>query len=192
MRTWISRDFIGALSSYNGWRASLRRPGLILWTCSGTEFVLAATPKLHTLAATPNLQARWIIHVEVQRDADCFDVDGIVDVEWQPGEVIAPESYIRSVAPMLDRLYAWCVDVEVGRERPRKKVKIVPRPVRYVMGEGPHEAERIENDDGTITIRMFDGKIFGHGNSAKEAAQHLSEQLGRLAFLVRAHEGDRP
>jgi len=61
----------------------------------------------------------------------------------------------------------------------------------YILGAGPHTAERVENDDGTVTIRMFDGKIFGHGNTAKEAAQHLSDQLAWLAFLVRAHEGDR-
>lgn len=59
----------------------------------------------------------------------------------------------------------------------------------YFLGAGPHAAERVENGDGTVTIRMFDGKIAGHGNSAKDAAQHLSDQLREIARLVAAREG---
>ena len=63
---------------------------------------------------------------------------------------------------------------------------------RYFMGAGPHAAERIENTDGTVTIRMFDGEIFGHGNTAKDAAIHLADQLREVARLVEGHEGIRP
>jgi hypothetical protein len=60
----------------------------------------------------------------------------------------------------------------------------------YFLGAGPHAADRVENGDGTVTIRMFDGKIAGHGNSAKEAAQHLADQLQEIARLVRGREGE--
>jgi hypothetical protein len=65
----------------------------------------------------------------------------------------------------------------------------VRRITSYFLGAGPHAADRVENGDGTVTIRMFDGKIVGHGNSAKEAAQHLSDQLREIAGLVSAREG---
>ena len=63
---------------------------------------------------------------------------------------------------------------------------------RYIMGAGPHEATRVEHAAGTVEIRMFDDKIVGHGNSAREAAEHLADQLRRLADLVEGHEGLQP
>ena len=59
----------------------------------------------------------------------------------------------------------------------------------YFLGAGPHAATRVEHTAGTVEIRMFDGKIVGHGNSAAEAAVHLAEQLRTIAHLVEAHEG---
>ncbi len=61
----------------------------------------------------------------------------------------------------------------------------------YFLGAGPHAASRIKRDDDTVEIRMFNGKIVGHGNSAGEAAVHLAEQLREIARLVEAHEGVR-
>lgn len=61
----------------------------------------------------------------------------------------------------------------------------------YVVGEGPHEAQRVEHAGGTVEIRMFGGAIVGHGNSAAEAAEHLADQLRTLAYLVECHEGAR-
>jgi len=64
--------------------------------------------------------------------------------------------------------------------------------VDYFLGAGPHAATRVEHDAGTVEIRMFDGKIVGHGNTAGEAAKHLAQQLRTLAYLVEAHEGTPP
>ena len=63
--------------------------------------------------------------------------------------------------------------------------------VDYLLGAGPHAATRVEHDDGTVMIRTLvsDGEIVGHGNTAKEAATHLAEQLRRIAYLVEAREG---
>lgn len=61
----------------------------------------------------------------------------------------------------------------------------------YFLGAGPHAAERVERDDGTVTIRMFDGKIAGHGNTAEQTAEHLGEQLRLIAYLVECREGAR-
>lgn len=67
-----------------------------------------------------------------------------------------------------------------------------PTTVDYFLGAGLHAATRVEYEKaGTVEIRMFDGKIVGHGNTAKEAAAHLAEQLRTLARLVEAHEGIR-
>jgi hypothetical protein len=75
--------------------------------------------------------------------------------------------------------------------------------VDYYLGAGPHVAARIERDDGTVEIRMFDSGIIvdhrrptattviGHGNTAREAAAHLADQLREIARLVEAHEGDQ-
>jgi len=71
---------------------------------------------------------------------------------------------------------------------------------KYELGAGPHVATRIEHSTKyncsehttvTVEIGLFGGAISGHGNSAKEAADHLAEQLRRLAYLVEAHEGKR-
>lgn len=59
----------------------------------------------------------------------------------------------------------------------------------YFLGAGPHAATRVEHPAGTVEIRMFNGLIVGHGNSAAEAAVHLAEQLRMIAQLVEAHEG---
>ena len=63
--------------------------------------------------------------------------------------------------------------------------------VDYFLGAGPHTATRVEHDDGTVMIRMLvsDGEIVGHGNTAREAAVHLAEQLRTLARFVEGHEG---
>lgn len=66
--------------------------------------------------------------------------------------------------------------------------------VDYFLGAGPHAASRIEHPavgttPSTVEIRMFNDKIVGHGNTAKEAATHLAEQLRTLAHLVEAREG---
>lgn len=64
----------------------------------------------------------------------------------------------------------------------------------YILGAGPHTAERVENDDGTVVIRLLvsDGEIVGHGNTAKEAAIHLADQLRQIVWLVEGHEGLQP
>lgn len=67
-------------------------------------------------------------------------------------------------------------------------MKVTP----YFLGAGPYAAERVDNDDGTFTVRMFNGTIAGHGSTAKEAARRLADQLRTLGFLVEAHEGGRP
>jgi hypothetical protein len=63
--------------------------------------------------------------------------------------------------------------------------------VSYFLGAGPHAADRVENDDGTATIRMFNGTIAGHGNTAEDAVAHLADQLREIARLVEAREGVR-
>lgn len=59
----------------------------------------------------------------------------------------------------------------------------------YFLGAGPHAASRVEHAGGTVEIRMFNGVLVGHGNSAKGAATHLAEQLRAIAILVEQHEG---
>jgi hypothetical protein len=61
--------------------------------------------------------------------------------------------------------------------------------VNYYLGAGPHMATRVERPDGVFEIRMYDGKIVGYGNTAKESAVHLADQLREIARLVEAHEG---
>ena len=61
----------------------------------------------------------------------------------------------------------------------------------YFLGAGPHAATRIEHDAGTVEIRMFNGTVVGHGNTAREAAVHLADQLRTLAHFVEGHEGIR-
>jgi len=63
--------------------------------------------------------------------------------------------------------------------------------VDYLLGAGPHAATRVEHDDGTVMIRTLvsDGEIVGHGNTAREAAVHLAEQLRALAHFIEGHEG---
>lgn len=66
--------------------------------------------------------------------------------------------------------------------------------VDYFLGAGPHAASRIEHPavgatPSTVEIRMFNGRVVGHGNTAKEAAKHLAEQLRTIAYYVEAHEG---
>ena len=63
--------------------------------------------------------------------------------------------------------------------------------VSYFLGAGPHAADRIDNGDGTVTISMFNSMIVGHGNTAKDAAAHLADQLREIARLVNGHEGGR-
>ena len=63
--------------------------------------------------------------------------------------------------------------------------------VSYELGAGPYTAERIERDDGTVEIRMFNGVLIGHGNTAREAAIHLAEQIRMIAHFVEGHEGLR-
>jgi hypothetical protein len=64
--------------------------------------------------------------------------------------------------------------------------------VDYFLGAGPHAATRIEHDAGTVEICMFNGTIVGHGNTARDAAVHLADQLRTLAHFVEGHEGIRP
>ena len=59
----------------------------------------------------------------------------------------------------------------------------------YFLGAGPHAAERVAPGDGTVQIRMFDGKIVGYGLTAEDAALHLADQLRAIAQLVEGHEG---
>ena len=63
--------------------------------------------------------------------------------------------------------------------------------VDYFLGVGPHAASRIEHDAGTVEIRMFNGTLVGHGNTAREAAVHLADQLRTLAHFVEGREGSR-
>lgn len=63
--------------------------------------------------------------------------------------------------------------------------------VDYFLGSGPHTATRVEHASGVFEIRMFDGKIVGHGNTPKEAAVHLAKQLREIARLVEAREGQK-
>jgi hypothetical protein len=63
--------------------------------------------------------------------------------------------------------------------------------VDYFLGSGPHTATRVEHASGGFEIRMFDGKIVGHGNTPKEAAVHLAKQLREIARLVEAREGQK-
>lgn len=62
--------------------------------------------------------------------------------------------------------------------------------VDYFLGAGPHAATRVEHPAGTVEIRMFNGTLVGHGNTPREAAVHLAEQLRTIARLVEGHEGD--
>lgn len=63
--------------------------------------------------------------------------------------------------------------------------------VSYFLGAGPHAATRVEHAAGAveIKIKMFNGKIIGHGRTAKDAAAHLADQLREIARLVEAREG---
>lgn len=61
----------------------------------------------------------------------------------------------------------------------------------YFLGAGPYAADRVEHDDGTVTICVFNVTIAGHGNTAKAAAAHLADQLREIARLVEDHEGGR-
>jgi hypothetical protein len=73
--------------------------------------------------------------------------------------------------------------------------KTMTKITRYTLGPGPHEAariEHIEHEPGVVEIQMFgrdDRHVVGHGNSAREAAAHLAEQLRTIAHFVEAHEG---
>ena len=64
--------------------------------------------------------------------------------------------------------------------------------VDYFLGAGSHVATRIEHDAGTVEIRLFNGTLVGHGNTARDAAVHLADQLRTLAHFVEGHEGLRP
>ena len=66
----------------------------------------------------------------------------------------------------------------------------------YFLGAGPHAATRIEHAAGLVEIRMLNGTVVGHGNTAREAVVHLADQLRTRARFVERHEGihseDRP
>lgn len=61
----------------------------------------------------------------------------------------------------------------------------------YALGAGPHRATRFTRDDGLVELHAFNGSVVGHGNTAREAATHLAEQLRVLAQQVEGHEGER-
>jgi hypothetical protein len=63
--------------------------------------------------------------------------------------------------------------------------------VDYYLGAGPYMATRVDRDDGTVEIRMFNGTVVGHGNTARAAAVHLAEQLRTIAHFVEGYEGVR-
>lgn len=64
--------------------------------------------------------------------------------------------------------------------------------VDYFLGAGPHAATRVERDDGVVEIRMFNGTVVGYGNTVRDAAIHLADQLRTLAYFVEGHEGIQP
>jgi hypothetical protein len=79
----------------------------------------------------------------------------------------------------------------ITRRDLKARLRRVLKMVDYFLGAGPHAATRVERPDGVFEIRMFDAKVVGHGNTTKEAAVHLAEQLREIAYLVEAHEGQK-
>ena len=60
--------------------------------------------------------------------------------------------------------------------------------VSYTLGAGPHLATRFEQP-GHVEIHY--GQVVGHGDTARDAAVHLAEQLRTIARFVEGHEGVR-
>lgn len=59
------------------------------------------------------------------------------------------------------------------------------------IGAGPDAVIRTDNEDGTFSIELSPGNPpkVGHGNTRRDAAKHLADQLREQARLVEACEG---
>lgn len=75
-----------------------------------------------------------------------------------------------------------------------RALRLTPEPVatRSTIGAGPYVVLREPLKDGTFQIQLDPDNppMIGHGNTRREAAKHLAEQLREQARLIMKIEGD--
>lgn len=65
-------------------------------------------------------------------------------------------------------------------------------PIRSQIGAGPYVVIREPLEDGTFQIQLDPDNppVIGHGNTRREAAKHLADQLRAQAILIEKVEGN--